>query len=99
MRSLSLFIFSNTINLIMKYSAKVEVKFKDGLFYPEGETTKKSLQGLKFSVNDVKLSKVFSIIVEANSKEEVHSLVEEMCKKLLANPNKDDYRISIEEMQ
>jgi len=83
----------------MKYSAKIEVKFKDGLFDPEGETTKKSLQGLRFSVDDVKVSKVFNIILNADSKDEAHSLTEEMCKKLLANPNKDDYIITIEEMR
>ena len=82
----------------MKYSAKVEVKFKDGLFDPEGETTKKSLQGLRFPADEVKVSKVFNIILNASSKENAYSLVEEMCKKLLANPNKDDYTISIEEI-
>ncbi len=83
----------------MKYSAKVEVKFKEGLFDPEGETTKKSLQGLRFPVNDAKVSKVFNIVLDASSKENAYSLVEEMCKKLLSNPNKDDYKITIEEMK
>ncbi|MBI4010459.1 MAG: phosphoribosylformylglycinamidine synthase subunit PurS [Candidatus Aenigmarchaeota archaeon] len=83
----------------MKYSAKVEVKFKEGLFDPEGETTKKSLQGLRFPVEDAKLSKVFNIKLDAKTKDEAYSMVEEMCKKLLANPNKDDYKIIIEEIQ
>lgn len=83
----------------MKYSAKVEVKFKDGLFDPEGETTKKSLKGLRFAVDDVKVSKVFNVKLEANSKDDAYSLIDEMCKKLLANPNKDDYNITIEEIR
>ena len=83
----------------MKYSAKVEIKFKQGLFDPEGEATKKSLQGLRFSVSDVKISKVFTISVEANSNDEAKILAEEMCKKLLANPNKDDYSIEVEEIK
>lgn len=83
----------------MKYSAKVEVKFKEGLFDPEGETTKKSLQGLRFPVDDAKISKMFNITLDANSEDEAHALVEEMCKKLLANPNKDDYTIKIEEVK
>jgi phosphoribosylformylglycinamidine synthase len=81
----------------MKYTAKVEVKFKPGLFDPEGETTKKSLQGLRFPVENVKTSKVFQVLLEANSKEDATVLIENMCKKLLANPNKDDYLITIEE--
>ena len=83
----------------MKYSAKVEIKFKQGLFDPEGEATKKSLQGLRFPASDVKISKVFTINVEANSSNEAKSIAEEMCKKLLANPNKDDYSIEIEEVK
>ena len=83
----------------MKYSVKVEVKFKQGLFDPEGEATKKSLQGLRFPVSDVKISKVFTIDAEANSSDEAKSIAEEMCKKLLANPNKDDYSIEVEEVK
>lgn len=81
----------------MKYTAKVEIMFKPGLFDPEGETTKKSLQELKFPVEDVKTSKVFCMSLEANSKEDATAMVEEMCRKLLSNPNKDDYKITIEE--
>ena len=83
----------------MKYSARIEIKFKEGLFDPEGETTKKSLQGLRFQVEDVKLSKVFNITLDADSGDNAHRMAEEMCKKLLANPNKDDYRITIEEIK
>jgi len=83
----------------MKYSAKVEIKFKEGLFDPEGETTKKSLQGLRFPVDEAKVSKVFNIVLNADSKDSAYALAEEMCKKLLANPNKDDYKITIEEMK
>ncbi len=83
----------------MKYSAKIEVRFRKGLFDPEGEATKKSLQSLRFPVEGVKLSKVYNLIFDANSKDDAHAKAEEMCKKLLANPNKDDYAITIEEIK
>lgn len=83
----------------MKYSAKVEVRFKSGLLDPEGDATKKSLKGLRFSVDDVKISKAFHIVLEANSEDEAHKIADEMCKKLLANPNKDDYKITVEALK
>jgi len=81
----------------MKYKVKVEISLKSGLFDPEGETTKKSLHGLRFPVDNVKTSKVFTFFLEADSKDNVILLSEDMCKKLLANPNKDDYTITVEE--
>ncbi len=83
----------------MKYVARVEVKFKEGLFDPESEATKKSLQQLEFSVDNVRLSKVFRITIDANSEDDAKVIADEMCKKLLANPNKDDYSIEIEEVK
>ena len=81
----------------MKYSAKVEISPKPVLFDPEGEATKKSLLGLKFDVENVRASKTFEIILESSSRNEAENSVEDMCKKLLANPNKDDYKFTIEE--
>ena len=83
----------------MKYTARVEIKFKEGLFDPESETTKKSLQQLKFSVDDAKLCKIFQITFDAKSKSDAKAIADEMCKKLLVNPNKDDYSIEIEEVK
>lgn len=81
----------------MKYHAKIEISLKAGLFDPEGEATKKSLLGLKFSVESVRSSRIFQITLNANSKNEAENMLEDMCKKLLSNPNKDDYKFTIEE--
>lgn len=83
----------------MKYSAKIEVRFKSGLLDPEGEATKKSLKGLRFAVDDVKISKAFTIVMEADSAEEANKITDDMCRKLLANPNKDDYKITVEALK
>ena len=81
----------------MEYIARVEVSLKPGHSDPEGETTKDSLKELNYPVRDVRVSKVYLIRLEASSVEEAESLVDEMCRRLLANPVKDDYKFKVEE--
>ena len=79
------------------YSAKIEVSLKPGHSDPEGEMTAQSLKELKFSAKKVNVSKVYTVIFEAKSMQEAEEAVEEMCRRLLANPTKDNYTYTIEE--
>jgi phosphoribosylformylglycinamidine synthase len=81
----------------MKYVARVEVRLKPGHSDPEGETTRDALKELKYSVESVRVSKVYEIVFEAESIEDARAKVEEMCRRLLSNPVKDDYKYYVEE--
>ena len=81
----------------MEYTARVEVCLKPGHSDPEGETTKESLAELDYPVKAVRVSKVYEVRLEAPSVEEAKKKVEEMCRRLLANPVKDNYTFEIEE--
>lgn len=83
----------------MMYRAKIEVSLKRGHSDPEGEMTGQSLRELEYSVESVSVSKVYTVRFEANSREEAEKQVEEICRRLLANPTKDDYRFEIEEVK
>jgi phosphoribosylformylglycinamidine synthase len=83
----------------MKYAAKVEVSLKPGHSNPEGETTARLLKELGYSVEAVDVSKVYTIILEAPSPKEAKAKAEEMSKRLLANPTKDNYMITVEEQK
>jgi phosphoribosylformylglycinamidine synthase len=83
----------------MKYRAKVEVSLKPGHSDPEGETAARLLQELGYAVKAVNVSKVYTILLEAETPEEAKAKVEEMCKRLLANPTKDNYTIATEEQK
>ncbi|MGB3457883.1 MAG: phosphoribosylformylglycinamidine synthase subunit PurS [Halobacteriota archaeon] len=79
---------------------EVTIKLKRGVTDPEGENTKKALNLLGFNnVHSVKSMKTFRIAIDAEDAEaegsDVKSEVEEMCKKLLANPVIHDYKISV----
>ncbi|MGB9717492.1 MAG: phosphoribosylformylglycinamidine synthase subunit PurS [Thermoproteota archaeon] len=74
---------------------RVEVWLKPGHFDPEGDVTAKSLRDLGFPVKTVKTGKVYIVEVEAGGREQALRLAEEMCRRLLANPVKDDYRVEV----
>jgi len=81
----------------MKYVAKIEVSLKPGHSNPEGETTARLLNELGYNVEAVDVSKVYTVHLDAESFDDAKAKAEEMSKRLLANPTKDDYSISVVE--
>jgi phosphoribosylformylglycinamidine synthase PurS subunit len=81
----------------MKYRLRIEVSLKPGHSDPEGETTARLLMELGYRVEAANVSKVYSVFLEASSRKEANVKAEEMCKRLLANPTKDNYAIVIED--
>jgi phosphoribosylformylglycinamidine synthase len=83
----------------MKYRLRIEVSLKPGHSDPEGETTARLLKELGYRVNGVNVGKVYTVVLEARSLEEAEVKAEEMCRRLLANPTKDNYKFTIEEVK
>jgi phosphoribosylformylglycinamidine synthase PurS subunit len=81
----------------MKFKAFVYVTLKKGYSDPEGETTAEALKGLGYPVESVRASKAYEVIFEAGDSRKVEALIDEMCRRLLTNPTKDDYRFEISE--
>jgi phosphoribosylformylglycinamidine synthase PurS subunit len=83
----------------MKYRAKIEVSLKPGHSDPEGETTARLLKELGYKVQAVNVSKAYTVSLEAATLKEAKAKAEEMSRRLLANPTKDNYTITIEEQK
>ena len=81
----------------MRCRLRIEVCLKQGHSDPEGETTARLLKELGYGVKTVSVSKVYSVVLEAESVGEAEEKAEEMCKRLLANPTKDNYAVTVEE--
>jgi phosphoribosylformylglycinamidine synthase len=76
--------------------ARVEIHLKKGVADPEGDNVLKALKLLGFgSVAGVRSIKVFEIDLAERTAAKARAAVEEMCRKLLANPVIHDYKISI----
>lgn len=81
----------------MKYCVKIEVSLKPGHSDPEGETTARLLKEMSYKVEIVDVSKIFRVVLNAQTRKEAQAKAVEICKRLLANPTKDNYSIAIEE--
>jgi phosphoribosylformylglycinamidine synthase PurS subunit len=79
----------------LNFQAIVYVNLKSGYSDPEGEATSTALRGLGYNVSEVRSSKAYEVTFEANDKEEAETFVDEMCKRLLTNPTKDDYSFQL----
>ncbi|MDC3231715.1 phosphoribosylformylglycinamidine synthase subunit PurS [Candidatus Pelagibacter sp.] len=76
----------------MKISAIVTLK-KDVLD-PQGKVIHQALDGMGFnSVNEVRQGKYFEIEVREDDPQKAKAIVDEMCKKLLANLVIENYKI------
>jgi len=83
----------------MKYCVKIEVSLKPGHTDPEGDTAQRLLKELGYNVTTVSVSKIYNVQIESSDPREAESKAEEMAKRLLANPTKDNYTIKIEEQK
>lgn len=81
----------------MRYRLRIEISLKQGHSDPEGETTARLLKELGYKVEKVNVSKVYSVVVETESLSQANKEAKEICRRLLANPTKDDYAVVIEE--
>lgn len=73
---------------------QVQVKLKKGVADPEGDNTLKALRLLGFrGISTVHTAKLFEIEVDENNEKRAREDVEEMCKRLLANPVIQDFKI------
>ena len=76
----------------MKVSAIITLK-KDVLD-PQGKVIHQALDGMGFKgIDEVRQGKYFEINVKENDPTKAKEIVEEMCKKLLANLVIEDYKI------
>ena len=82
----------------MRFFAKVYVSLKKGYSDPEGETAANALRGLGYSVDEVRSSKAYEITFLAEDKVTAEAVMEEMCRRLLTNPTKDNYSFEISEI-
>jgi phosphoribosylformylglycinamidine synthase len=81
------------------YLAKVYITLKPTVNDPQGLTIKGALHNLGFSsVEDVRAGKYIEVKIAEKDIAAARKQVEEMCRKLLANPVIENYRFELEEI-
>jgi phosphoribosylformylglycinamidine synthase subunit PurS len=80
-------------------NVRVYVTPKQGILDPQGVAVERSLPNLGFEgVSGVRVGKIIDLSIEGAglTKEVARAQVDEMCRKLLANPIIEDYTFEIE---
>jgi len=73
---------------------RVLVRLKPGILDVQGAAVKRALNGLGFEdVGDLRVGKIIEVDVAAGSEPVARARVDEMCRRLLANPILEDYTI------
>ncbi len=76
--------------------ARVFVKLKKGILDVQGTAVKRALEGLGFAeVKDLRVGKVLDLELETEDPAQTRARLEEMCRKLLANPVMEDFTVEI----
>lgn len=79
------------------FSVRVQVLPKVDILDPQGQAVEHALNTLGYkNINDLKIGKEIVFQLKANSKDDAKLITNEMCKRLLANPVIEDYKIDIE---
>ncbi len=78
------------------FFAKVFVRLKDGVLDPQGSTIKRALLDMGYNgIEEIRTGKVFEINFSLEDSKKSEELIDEICKKLLANPVIEKYKFEI----
>ena len=78
----------------MKISATVTLKKE--VLDPQGEVINKTLNNMGYkNIISIRQGKYFDIEIEETNKEKAKKIIEDICKKLLANIVTEDYTINL----
>lgn len=78
--------------------ARVTITLKKTIMDAQGQTVERALHNLGYEgVSDLRIGKYVEMNLDGGSRDQLQSQVDEMCRRLLANPIIEDFRIEIED--
>lgn len=78
------------------WKAHVYITLKPGVLDPQGSTIQRVLTAHGFDgLKDVRVGKFIELELTAASRRQAENAVEEMCRRLLANPVLENYRFTL----
>lgn len=72
--------------------ARIVVRLRLGVLDPQGATIRKALEGLGFpEVRDLRVGKLMEVELDETDRTRAKARLDEMCRRLLANPVVEEY--------
>ena len=80
----------------MRFEVRIDVTHLPGVLDPQGATVERALPALGYdNVSQVSIAKTIRLALDASSESDARDQVDEMCRKLLANPVIERYTMEI----
>ena len=77
--------------------ARIVVRLRPGILDPQGATIRRALEGLGFpEVRDLRVGKLLELTLDEADPARARARLDEMCRKLLANPVVEDYTCEVD---
>jgi len=81
---------------LTQYEVRIEVGHRPGILDPQGGVIERALPALGWAnVSRVRVGKSIRLAVDAPDEATARAQVDEMCRRLLANPVIEDYTIDV----
>jgi phosphoribosylformylglycinamidine synthase len=81
----------------MRYAVRIDVTHVPGVLDPQGATVERALPALGYdNVGEVSIAKTIRLVLDADSTDAARAQVDDMCRRLLANPVIERYTVELE---
>lgn len=81
----------------MKFQAKINVMPQKALLDPQGRAVSSNMKNMDLAaIENVRIGKHITLEVEAGNREDAFAMVDQACKKLLANPIMETYDFQLD---
>jgi phosphoribosylformylglycinamidine synthase len=82
----------------VKFAVRIDVAHLPGVLDPQGATVERALPALGYdNVSEVSIAKTIRLVVDAPTAVAAETQVDEMCRRLLANPVIEQYTVTVDE--
>ncbi|HUF83579.1 MAG TPA: phosphoribosylformylglycinamidine synthase subunit PurS [Acidimicrobiia bacterium] len=82
-----------------RFEAQVEITHLPGILDPQGATIERALPALGYdNVSEVRVGKSIRLVLDAADEAAARAQVDEMCRRLLANPVIEAYEVALSEL-
>jgi phosphoribosylformylglycinamidine synthase len=78
--------------------ARIVIRLRPGVLDPQGTTIRKALESLGFpEVRELRVGRVLELTLDVTDRTRAQARLDEMCRKLLANPVIEDYTVELDD--
>ncbi|MDR1050833.1 MAG: phosphoribosylformylglycinamidine synthase subunit PurS [Deltaproteobacteria bacterium] len=83
----------------MKFKASVNVMLKPSVLDPQGATLERALKSMGHrNVSSIRVGKLIELTMDCENQEAAAKLADDWADKLLANPNMENYSLTLEKL-